>query len=194
MKDILRKLEITPGGILLLSLLVFLLDGRVLLILLGNVFIHEWGHIEMLRRCGIYIRKVVLSATGLCICCDTSYLSRRGMFICAAAGPMAGLAVAVIVSIVGNLLSNDTVWMFAGTGVILSCFNLLPAAPLDGYRMLQAVAPRISPMIGLLTSVCVLICGLLLMYRGYGTGFALMGIFLVMRDARRQKHRLHWLG
>ena len=186
-----RKLEIRFGGMLLLSLMVFILDGSMLVALWGNIVIHEWGHLYMLRRYGVYIRKITLDFTGLCIVCNREYLNRRRKFICAAAGPFVGISVSVLSSILGNVLRSDFLLLYAGVGVILSVFNLLPIKPLDGGQMLESIAPKFVQPVGAFCSACVLLFGLYVMYLGYGTGLAILGVFLLFRvDRDVGKHRM----
>ena len=182
-----KGLHITSGGWLLLSVLCFFLDYPSLLVLLGNVYIHEMGHLWMLRRMGVYIRDITLSGTGLCIVCNTGMLSSVRLFLCAMAGPLFGIASAVIVSVAANVGNNDFLRLFAGCGVILSLFNLMPVAPLDGYRMLRAVVPRWAPYVCTITAILMLVIGLWLMVVGYGTIFAFFGLFLVVRDIFHMK-------
>lgn len=182
MSGVFHRFEITAGGYLLLALLVFMLDAQLLLILLGNVCIHEGGHLWMLRRCGAYVRRVTLSGSGLCIRCSTYSLSARRMLLCAGAGPFAGMLGAVTVSLLGYYLSNPACYLFSGVGVVLSVFNLLPAKPLDGWQMLRAVSPVLANRVSVLTSVLAMCGGLTMMYLGYGTVFAMMGIFLLLQN------------
>lgn len=182
MRMSLRKIEITSGGYLLLAVLVFMLDPVTLFVLFGNIYIHELGHFVLLSRFGAYIRKVSLCASGLCIQCNTGYMSAKALFLCAAGGPFFGMVSALISSALGSLLSYPTLHLFAGVGLLLSLFNLLPAKPLDGWRMLFAVSPRLAVLVGVPVSCAVLICGLVLMYFGYGIGLAMMGVILLLKN------------
>ncbi len=182
MMDMIRKVEFRADGILLLSILVFFMDLPMLAAVLGNVIIHECGHIFMLRRCGVYIRKISVRFTGLCIVCNLNFLSRHGRFFCAAAGPAVGICAAVLISFLGNLLGNDFLLLFAGVGVIFSVFNLLPVKPLDGGRMLEAAAPRVAGAVGSICGGVLLLLGLYVIACGYGTALACLAIFLLMRD------------
>jgi len=165
-----------------LALLYFFGDIEGLVVVLGNVAIHEGGHLFMLRRFGVYIREISFDMTGLCIRYNGLYLTRRREFLAAAAGPVSGLGMSVLVSLIGNLLHNDSLLLFAGAGVVLSVFNLLPARPLDGWRMLNAFWPTGAHIIGECTGVMVLLGGLYAMYRGWGTALAFMGIVLLVQE------------
>ena len=73
--------------------------------------------------------------------------------------------------------------MFAGIGVILSVFNLLPVKPMDGWRMLFAVFPKASYIISDIASFVLLCVGVYIMMEGYGTALACMGIFFLVWDS-----------
>ena len=183
---LLRKIEIHPGGFLLLSILVLFLEAPVLAVLLGNVLLHELGHIYMLDHYGVFIRKIYVEFTGLCIQCNFDWLPRRGGFLCAAFGPIFGLCGALLASFLGNLLSSDFLLLFAGTGVVLSLFNLLPVKPLDGWRMLHAIFPDGAKIVGNVCAVIILCVGIYVMIAGRGTALAIMGIFFLLQDNRKR--------
>lgn len=176
-----RQLTIAPGGWLLLALLYFFLDLRVLLVVMCAAAVHEAGHLFMLRRYRVELRSICLDMSGLCIRCGRGCLTPRAQFMIAAGGPLLGLLVSGGASVLGNLAQSRTLLLFAGAGAALSVFNLLPAPPLDGWRMLRAMCPRRADAVGTLAAVGVLIAGLGAMYRGWGTALALMGILLLLR-------------
>ena len=175
----LRKIEIRPGGWLLLALLNFFGDWESLLAVLGSVAVHEAGHLLMLRRYRVHVRSITFDLTGLCIHYNGLWLTPRREFLAAAAGPALGLGAAVAASLLGNLLQNEFLLLFAGAGAVLSSFNLLPARPLDGWRMLRALCPGLADTVSLCTALGVLALGLYAMARGYGTALAFMGILLL---------------
>lgn len=175
------KIELKPSGLLLISLLSFFLDLGVLISVIGNIVVHEWGHIFALKKCGVYIRKITIGFTGLCIACNLDYLSPYKRLLCCASGPIFGLCAALIASFLGNICGWDSLLLFSGTGLILSLFNLLPIKPLDGWQMMQAVAPMCSSYISCICSFVVLVFGLYVMFRGYGTGLAFLGVFFLMQ-------------
>lgn len=178
------QIKILPGGLLMLSLLVFLSDVKLLAAIIGNVMIHELGHVYLLQRCGVYIRCVNIGFTGLCIQCNLERLPRRGYFLCSAAGPTVGLLVAFAASFIGNVLGNDFFLLFAGVGVILSVFNLFPVKPLDGWRMMFSICPKSAEVIGDLTAIVILGIGVCMMLQGYGTMFACLGIFFLLQGRK----------
>ncbi|MBP3654072.1 MAG: hypothetical protein J6J04_01390 [Oscillospiraceae bacterium] len=190
MMKYLRLLEIQPGGWLLLSLLLFFGDWQGLIVILGNVLLHETGHVLMLQRFRVHIRRITFDLTGLCICYNGWLLTPVKEFLCAAAGPCVGLIMSVLASLLGNLFHSEMLLLFAGAGVVLSGFNLLPARPLDGWRMLNALNPVLAAGVSTLTAVLILVTGIGLMAAGYGTALAFMGIILLMQDPPTGKRRL----
>ena len=173
-----------PGGLLMLSMLVFFTDMYLLAALLGNVILHELGHIYCLKSCGVYIRCVKIGFTGLCIQCSLERLSPRAYFLCAAAGPAVGLLAAFATSFIGNILNNKFLLLFAGCGLILSTFNLLPVRPLDGWRMLSCVWPKGAGVIGDLTASAIFGIGVCMMLQGYGTMLVCLGIFFLLQGRK----------
>ena len=181
-------LEIRPGGWLLLSLLYFFLDADLLFVVFVCAVIHEYGHILMLELFRVRIRDITMELTGFTISYQSHYLYGIQLFLVAAAGPMLGLLAAVLFSFAGNLLKNDMLLLLAGSNLALSLFNLLPAKPLDGWRMIQAAIPAAAQIISVCTAFCVLTVGIFLMYAGYGTVFPMMGILLFLQEAPKKRY------
>lgn len=179
----LRILEIQPGGWLLLSLLYFFLETDLLLVVLLCVLIHETGHLVMLDHFCVRVRRITLDLTGLTIHFNEAQLYGLKGCVAAAAGPTAGISAAVICSFVGNLLEAEWLLLCAGGNLALSLFNLLPAKPLDGWRILYSLFPIGSQVVSVCTAIFVLFAGLVLMFEGYGTAGALMGILLLLQEA-----------
>jgi len=177
----LKLIEIQPGGWILLSLLCFFLDLEMFLIVLCCIVIHESGHLMLLELFGIRVRRITLDFTGFTIHFHSSCLFGIRECITAAAGPVFGLSAAVLFSLLGNMVQNEHLLMLAGGNAVLSAFNLLPCRPLDGWRILQAIFPGAAEVISFCTAFLVLAVGVFLMYAGYGTTLALMGILLIMQ-------------
>jgi Zn-dependent protease len=151
------------------------LAGSVLF--LGSVLAHELAHSLLANRYGRLVDRITLFAFG-----GVAYLrqeppSPRAEFLIAIAGPAMSLALAVVLgaaAIVCRLLPSVALptlvvlrWLAIVNG-ILAVFNLLPAFPLDGGRVLRAIlwvatrrfdrATRIAAGIGQAVG-CLFVCG-----------------------------------
>ena len=119
-----------------------------LLLVFGSVVLHELGHSLVARRRGVVVRDIVLLPVGGMSEFDRFPVSPRAQAAVAAAGPLTSLGVAAAAAVLA-LASGDAVWEpgLVGRGVlhalawlnlVLGAFNLLPALPLDGGRLLRA--------------------------------------------------------
>lgn len=148
----------------LLTLIVPILAGRLgsrtapapLMISLG---IHELAHIAAARALGVKILEIRLMPFGGSARMENPYrLPPRKMIPVAAAGPLANLALLFIGAALAQwrALSPAVAADFVRINVVLFLFNLLPAFPLDGGRILYALleAPlgeRIALKTGIMT-------------------------------------------
>ena len=132
------RLEASPGAAFLAAALFFFLRGRELLALLPAILVHELGHVAAILALGLRLRGFRAEAGGfrLDYAGDTSPL---GHALIAAAGPAAGLLYAFLVSFLWRKTGQDWLCLSAGVSLLLSFFNLLPAPPLDGGRVLSSL-------------------------------------------------------
>ena len=121
----------------------------LLVLVFACVVLHEFGHILAARHYGVRTPEVVLLPIG-----GVSRLERipeepRQEFVIAIAGPLVTLAIAlVLIVVLGGLPKSDVVEKSQGLyGIVaqlayinlgLFVFNLLPAFPMDGGRVLRA--------------------------------------------------------
>ncbi len=122
------------------------------LIFYGALLAHELGHALMARRQGIPVDGITLWLFGGVTRMKGEAATPEGALRVALVGPVVSLVAAVIFGVVAlaldGLAAPDLVvamaaWL-ARINVILALFNLIPAAPLDGGRVLQAVLWRRS--------------------------------------------------
>lgn len=182
-----RRIEISAGFILLFSALYFFDDSGWLLALAPAVAAHELGHALCLMISGCRITKISFGLTGL----EMNYqgiLPTRREIVVAAAGPAFGLLYAFAASMLGRWLESDLVLLSSGLSIILSFFNLLPALPLDGGRMVHAVAEtrvgyKRSDAVVLVTSTIVgealVVAGLFMWNAGYGAALVISGLWIL---------------
>jgi len=127
------------------------LDGVVLMLLLfGCVVLHELGHALTARRYGVETREIVLYPFGGVARMDRIPPGKAELLI-ALAGPAVNLVLAALLGLALVGLSGDTpdaplaivtegtiVWQLLYVNLSLFVFNLIPAFPMDGGRVLRA--------------------------------------------------------
>ena len=117
--------------------------------LMVGLLAHEGAHLLAARCLGVDVSQLQLMPIGGAIQMENPYALRPSrLLIVAAAGPL-GNALAIVLGAAlahWGLLSPDSLMAFTRVNLALLLFNLLPALPLDGGRMLYAVlCPRVGP-------------------------------------------------
>lgn len=106
-----------------------------------SIYVHEMGHIFALRRYGIAATApMFVPGLGALIRLRGQRLSPREDARIGLAGPMWGLAAAVV-ALAGSALGGGPMWVaIAHVGAWINLFNLLPVWQLDGNRGFAALA------------------------------------------------------
>ncbi len=113
----------------------------------GALLAHELGHAIMARRQGVPVEGITLWLFGGVTRMKGEAASPGNALRVAVVGPLVSLAAAAVFGLVAvvleslaapRLVEGMASWL-ARINVILAAFNLIPAAPLDGGRVLQAV-------------------------------------------------------
>lgn len=176
------------GALIPVCLLLYLADPWELAAILLPSLWHELGHVLALWLLGLSIRKVRLELRGFCI----EYYGETGALghaLAAAAGPLAGFLWAAGASLLGNRLDVDWLCLSAGVSLLLSLFNLLPALPLDGGRIVLALSgafigqrrgERLTEALSLFVGAALLGLGMLAALRGKGAALLLASIWLLL--------------
>lgn len=128
------RVELSPGFLLLMGVLIYLDDGVGLLPwALLACLLHELGHMAAAFAMGGRVERLSLSAVGaeLSFCYDRplSYLEDSAV---ALAGPLANL-------ITGGAALGLGAYLLAVLSMGVGAFNLLPIPPLDGGRVLYGL-------------------------------------------------------
>lgn len=157
----------------------------------GCVLAHEIGHTLVSLALGYPVRRVVLFALGGVSELDGEPRRARDELLVAATGPLVSLVLgaagwlAYLACPAGHLYTV-LLGLLGWSNLLLAAFNLLPGLPLDGGRILRAVAgacgarpltaTRIAAWSGRLLAVAVAVSGLVV--DRSSTGFA-AGLFTV---------------
>ena len=129
-----ERLRISPGVPLLLAAFVWLASPLLLGAILSAAVCHELGHWLVLRRVGGRIQRLHITVFGAEMQVDDRRISYGGELLAAAAGPVSNLLLAAALGLLGRWW--EPLYLFAGAQLVLGAFNLLPALPLDGGRIL----------------------------------------------------------
>lgn len=175
------------------------------LLLFASVLAHELGHAVVAQSRGIPVASIVLFIFGGVA--QIVEEARRAIdeFLIAVAGPIVSLVIGV-----GSLV----LWPFAGqvneplgailrylgfANLILVVFNLIPAYPLDGGRVLRAFlwgaldsvyrATRIASTVGVFIGFLFIAGGIFLVFRAPLSGIWLVAIGWFLQSAAQQSYQ-----
>jgi Zn-dependent protease/CBS domain-containing protein len=174
-----------------------------------SVILHELSHALVARTYGLSISGITLFIFGGVAEMESEPPSARAEFMVAIAGPIASVLIALACS-----LMIRVPWSFQGAAVLvgvltyltfinrmLVLFNLIPAFPLDGGRVLRSAlwqwkndlpwATSITSRLGSGFGIALIALGVLLIILGRGQfsgiWYILIGMFL--RNAARMSYR-----
>src|SRR3989441_3770951 len=146
------------------------------LLFFGSLLLHELGHAWQARREGMEIDGITLWLFGGVSQFKTRFPSAGAEFRIAIAGPLVSLVLGVVfvlVALAGLPSAVDGVAAWLGyINLILLVFNLIPALPLDGGRVLRAALWQARGDLGWATRVATDI--------GRGFGYLFIGLGIAM--------------
>ena len=161
------------------------------LLLFASILLHELGHAVVARRYGVEIEGIELWLLGGVAKMAGSPHRPDEELRFALAGPAVTAVIAVSFGLVAALAPGSTpdalmalLLYQAWVNTVILVFNLLPAFPLDGGRVLRAILWRSSGDIEAATTTAARVG------RGFGWGMVALGLFGVFAGAPG----LLWLG
>lgn len=154
--DIPIELHITFLLLLLAVYYFWGIGGFILyLFLFSSVVLHELGHSFVAKKYGVHIEKILLLPIGGMAIMDK--IPEEGEFKIAIAGPIVSMILGVLFLVLSSFydisllkINSMEYSLFSTVGILnifLGLFNLIPAFPMDGGRILRAL---ISGKIGYL--------------------------------------------
>ena len=168
----------------------------VLLFWLAAV-LHELGHLLTLYLLGGRISRFCVRLSGGELQYDGKHLSYGGEILLALAGPAVNFGFAWLSGWLAAFGHQELLYQFSGCHLVLAFFNLLPALPLDGGRVLQTMLELWDPMGGQrlteLVSLCIgailLVLGVaILLNGGNPTLFSAGGVILLRSLGKKPLH------
>lgn len=182
------------------------------------VVLHEYGHALTARRFGVGTRDITLLPIGGVASLERMPEEPRHEFWITVAGPAVNLVIAVLAIIAmaalglmafftdlllgGASLFSNALLFLAGLNIWLFLFNLIPAFPMDGGRILRSLLAMRMPREKATRIAAGLGRGVAIIGIGYGlmSGqpfLALIGFFIFMAagaEARNVQQREHLRG
>ena len=152
------------------------------IVLFVSVFLHELMHSVVALRYGMKVRQIILFIFGGVSDIQEETKDFRKEFRIAAAGPVASFAIAGIFAAIWWPISQSAasfpviegVLLYGATvNVLLGAFNLIPAFPLDGGRILRAGLIRWKRSYNEATRIAAKV-GIAISYGFMGLGFFAM--------------------
>ncbi|MDX2092104.1 MAG: site-2 protease family protein [Kofleriaceae bacterium] len=119
-----------------------LLGVFVVALAFGSVLLHELGHAVIARLLGVHIAGIELGFFGGAA--KMAGIPRRPNheIAIAIAGPIVSLVLAGVGLGLGMLFHSEMLGMIGWINLVLAGFNLIPALPMDGGRILRAVLAK----------------------------------------------------
>ena len=165
-------------------------------VLFTSVVLHEFGHALAAKRLGVKTESITLYPFGgIARMSDLSHLPKQEMIV-AMAGPAVNIAIGAVAGIIWWNLQSTPVAILAAINIAMAIFNLIPAYPMDGGRVLRSVlslwlghskATKISLSVGRWCAYGFLIGS----FPAESWSLAFVGVFLLFSHQveRRQQQR-----
>jgi Zn-dependent protease len=138
--------EINLSFLLLLGLVFIAYGGLagvlVVSLAFASVLVHELGHALVARRLGVHVSGIELSFFGGAAKMVQMPRSADHEIAIAAAGPAVSLMLAGLGLGLGMVLQSPFVGTIGWINLVIAGFNLIPALPMDGGRILRALLTR----------------------------------------------------
>jgi stage IV sporulation protein FB len=169
-----RRVEISGGFLLLMAFLYYWDDENILPWALAACGVHELGHWAAIRLLGGRVTALRLSCVGAEMRLSARHpLSWGRQMGAALAGPAVNLLLAVGAAHLAG--GEEGLYLFSGLNLALGLFNLLPAGPLDGGRILwygtallgsERIAGRVVRIASMVVSSALAACAAALLAKG----------------------------
>jgi len=161
--------RLSPLALPMMALALWLGEGRRMLVMSASILVHELFHAGAAHLLRIRVVELEIMPCGGAARLENLWRLRAGqMMIVALAGPLANLLLMTFCAALcrWSLMPPDWAALAIEQNAVIFAFNMLPALPMDGGRVLCGmISRRLSPaaaarvgMIGALALSCALMC------------------------------------
>ena len=127
-----------------------------MIILLVCVVMHELGHALMAQVFGISTQEIIMTPLGGLALLDQPLMNARCEVWVAIAGPAVNFILVGLAFPLFHVIPSEGLLWFVSINLMLGFFNLVPAFPMDGGRILRAIlAKKYGYKKGTLTAITV---------------------------------------
>jgi Zn-dependent protease len=139
-------IEINASFLFLLAMMFIWFGGLVgvflVLVAFASVLLHELGHSVVSRRLGVPVSGIELSFFGGAAKMVELPRTATHEIAIAAAGPAVSLLLAGAGFGLASVTGVGLLALFGWINIVIAVFNLIPALPMDGGRILRALLTR----------------------------------------------------
>jgi len=168
--------------------------------LFGSIIIHEFFHSIVARQCGLTMKGITLFVFGGVAEMEEEPPNPKAEFFVAIAGPLASVGLGFVFYVIGFVAQSSwpievlaVVGYLSSINWMLAAFNMIPAFPLDGGRVLRAAlwqrsgnlvrATKTAAFTGSIFGALLMAGGIVQLLQGNFVGavwWVLLGMFLRM--------------
>ena len=139
-------IDVNPSFLLLLGIVALTMGGLAgvvaVLVAFASVIVHELGHALVARHLGVRVAGIELHFFGGAAKIVDPPRTPGDEIAIAAAGPAVSFAIAGVSTLLAQVAFAPLFGALAWINLLLGAFNLLPAFPMDGGRILRALLQR----------------------------------------------------
>ena len=158
-----------------------------------SIALHEAGHMAAARFCGYEPNGIRLSPVGLSLSINARDCSRSNFIKIYTAGPVINLLLFGATSFAAYVFPSfkETLNLLGAVNLYLALFNLIPAFPLDGGRVLLEVlagsigllaAGRMVRRLALILSISMLLLGIYQLYiSAFNFSLIIIGLYIIFQ-------------
>lgn len=177
-------------------------QGEVLISVISVLF-HELTHYSIARKLGFtgFSPEISLNGAGLYIECLEEASPKEDIII-SLSGPLFNILTAIFFYFTYIIYKENLLYIIFRTNLLLGVFNLIPAFPLDGGRILRDLiafktlykrANIIVLKLGIIIGTLIIFFYLCLVFKGIGNfSLGLVGIFIII-SCLQEKERISYI-